>query len=323
MTQTQELLGGAVGDGYYKVPIHLYREGDLIEEDLYILYQGDHILFRPQNLIWKRDDTKKLEEFNIECLFIRFKDEKGHYSFLENNLSRLLKEENIPHREKAKIVYATSSAIIEDIFQKPQSHENVRRSVSFVKNSIDYLSQNKSNFFQLMELATRNFSEYTHAIQVSAYAVTLAKQVGYKNFNDLSAVGVGSILHDIGKSKIPLKLLNKPEHLNDEERREINRHPQFGYEIVHKQRTIPELAETIILQHHERPNGRGYPYALSEEIFIFSKIVAISDCFDGLTSDRPYKKALSSFDAIEYMRTTLKEEYDQKLLFEFIKMLKN
>lgn len=319
-----ELLKGAdfSEERYFKIPFNIYKPGDLIEEDLYFRYDGKYLLYRLKNLSWKKSDQQQLAEFGIRDLYIQCPSERTHQRFLENNLHRILDEPHIPAREKAEALYSTSISIVEEIFERPQSPETVKRSIGSVKHSIDYLNKDKSHFFELMNLAKKDFSEYTHALHTAAYAITLAKQLGIKAFNQISSLGIGSILHDIGKVKINSALLDKQEALTPEELKEVEKHSQYGYEMIHRLGMVPELSEVIILQHHERPTGRGYPHGISDEIHLLSKIVSLCDCFDLLTSERSYRKALKPIDAIDYLRTEVRDEYDQNLLTSFIAMLK-
>jgi len=305
---------------FYKIPANLYQPNEIIGKDLYLLYQGQYILYRPKNLLWQQEDSDRLKEFNVHHLYIQCDSVKTHHHFLEVNLSKIIDQPNIDSQQKSQVIYETSQAIISDIFKNPNSPETVRRSVSFVKNSVDFL-KTKENFLQLMKFAVTSFSEYTHALQVSAYSIALAQSVGMKTFNDLSAIGVGSILHDVGKTKINNKILEKAEILSEHERKEVERHPEYGYEILQKQRTIPELSELIVLQHHERPTGNGYPYRLGSDMILSAKIVSVGDCFDSLTSDRPYKSKMKAIDAIRYMQTEVRDDYDQNLLMAFVKVL--
>lgn len=305
---------------YFQVPISLYQPNEIIGEDLYLFYQGQYILFRPKNLLWKSVDAVKLEEFGVKHLYIQCQSAAEYQEFLENNLTQILEKPQIPKEEKAELLYAASNSILGSVFERPSSPANVRRSISFVKNSIDYL-KDKDHFYELMSIASADFSEYTHALHVSAYAITLAKEVGIKSFNDISAIGVGALLHDIGKTKIDPKILEKENPLDESERREIERHPEYGYEIVRRQRTIPEKSEVIILQHHERPGGKGYPFRLDGDIAFSTKIVSLCDCFDILTSNRNYKKMMKPMEALNHLKNDLKDDYDQNLLYHFIKIL--
>lgn len=307
---------------FFRVPASLYRPGDIIEEDLYFLYQGQYVLYRLKNLVWKEDDNQRLREVDIQDLFMKFLSKRDHQKFLEVHLAKVLDAPQVPVSQKAKLLYQTSQSLVEEIFEAPGSSENIKRSMKSIKNTIDFLGKGKENFFELMSLATSNFSEYSHALHTAAYSIAMAHQMGIKSFNQISAIGTAALLHDIGKSRVARSILDKPGPLTADERALVEQHPQFSYEIVKESRSIPEVAELIILQHHERPNGKGYPHGMSQEIHAFSKLVALGDVFDSLTSDRVYQKAMKPLDAIEFLRGDLKEEYDQNLLIDFIRMLK-
>lgn len=307
---------------FFKVPASLYRPGEIIEEDLYFLYQGQYVLYRLKNLIWKEEDDKRLKEFKLEDLYMKFSGKQDYAQFIETHLSKVLDDRRIPEKKKAELLYSTSTTLVQDLFSASGSSENFKRSLKTVKNTIHFLGKEKENFFHLMGMATKDFSEYSHAVHTAAYAIALAGQLGIKAFNQISALGTAAMLHDIGKTKIDRHIVNKKGPLDEAERIEIEKHPVYSFEIVKSSRSVPDLSETVILQHHERPNGRGYPYHLKDEIHLFSKILSIADCFDSLTSDRNHQASIKPLEAIERMRTDLKDEYDQKLLVEFIRMLK-
>lgn len=305
---------------YFQVPAKLYQPGEKIEEDLYLYYQGQYLLFRPKNLRWKMEDTQKLAGFGVQHLFIPFENESAHHNFLETNLARIIKDHSVEPNEKSKILYDASATILEGIFKNPDQPESIQRSVKIIESSLDHLSK-RENFFELMKLATSDFSEYTHAIHTSAYAVTLAREMGLTSLDEISSIGIGSILHDIGKVKIDEKIRINDGHLTDEERKEFEKHPIYGYELVKKSGAASELAEKIILMHHERPNGSGYPYKLSGDFLVLAKIVGICDCFDSLTSHRPFRQGHSPINALRMMQNELADEYDQNILTAFIRML--
>lgn len=305
---------------YYQVPSNIYQPGQKIEEDLFLYYQGQYLLFRPKSFKWKKEDTQKLAGFGVSHLYIHCSSESDHHDFLEKNLSRIMKDASVKSDQKSKILYESSATILEGIYKNPEQAESVRRSVKLVESSIDYLSK-KENFFELMKLATSDFSEYTHAIHTSAYAITLCKEMGLDSFDEISSVGVGSLLHDIGKVRVPKELRNKKGSLTADERREMEKHPLHGYELVRKHKVISEIAEKVILMHHERPNGKGYPYKLSGDFLILAKIVGICDCFDSLTSHRTFRSAYSPLNALKKMQSELHDDYDQNILTSFIRML--
>ena len=132
------------------------------------------------------------------------------------------------------------------------------------------------------------------------YATEIAQCIGVPE-KDLSTVRIGGMVHDIGKVVVPDQVLNKPGRLTDEEMDIIKRHPVVGYEILKPLRTLQEVLP-IVRWHHEKPNGRGYPDGLKDdELPLLPRIVAVADCFDAISTDRPYRPGLSMADCRRIM----------------------
>jgi response regulator RpfG family c-di-GMP phosphodiesterase len=135
-----------------------------------------------------------------------------------------------------------------------------------------------------------------HSRRVLLYSMKIAQEISGLE-NQLRTLGMGAWLHDIGKLAIPDAILLKPGGLSEEERRVMQRHVEIGHDLI---KGIPFLADAaeVILAHHERHNGSGYPSGLSgENIPMCARIFAVADSFDAMTSDRPYRKALSAHTA--------------------------
>jgi HD-GYP domain-containing protein (c-di-GMP phosphodiesterase class II) len=116
---------------------------------------------------------------------------------------------------------------------------------------------------------------------------------------NLEELGLGAILHDIGRIMIPSYILKKPGKLSKLEFEVIKKHPLHGYKILTKDKKIGEIPKLIALQHHERFNGKGYPKGLSDdEISDFAVITGLADVYDALTTDRPYRKKFSPYEAM-------------------------
>lgn len=130
-----------------------------------------------------------------------------------------------------------------------------------------------------------------HVDRVAGYSVAIGRRMQLHP-DDLQTLQIGGIVHDIGKIGIPDPILNKPGRLTDEEFEIIKRHPLIGHSILKPLRSFASVLP-IVRWHHERPNGEGYPDGLSgAELPILPRIVAVADCFDALSSDRPYRKGL-------------------------------
>jgi HD-GYP domain-containing protein (c-di-GMP phosphodiesterase class II) len=134
-------------------------------------------------------------------------------------------------------------------------------------------------------------------------------------------LGLGAMVHDIGKSIIPVEILNKQGKLDDMEYRIMQSHVAEGEKILRENHRLPEEAILAVTQHHEKISGRGYPSRLSDKaISLFGRITAIADCYDALTTARPYKTAFTPFVALDIISKE-GDNYDRELLRLFITML--
>ncbi len=131
-------------------------------------------------------------------------------------------------------------------------------------------------------------------------------------------------MHDIGKCSIDQRILNKPGTLTAEEFKNIQHHVVASKELLKDSDIqIPKNSLHTILQHHEKLSGSGYPYKLKgDQVHLYGRIGAIVDFYDALTTDRPYKKSYTPFEAFQLL-SEVKEDYDQQLIKTFIVMLGN
>ncbi len=168
-------------------------------------------------------------------------------------------------------------------------------------------------------IAERDTGSRAHPLKVTLYAVQLAEQADL-NKDQIRTIIKGSFIHDIGKIGIPDSTLLKAGKLSDDERKIMNSHPTLGAHIIEGVMWL-EDARDIVLHHHERFDGSGYPSGLQGYgIPISARVFTIVDVFDALTSDRPYKKALSYDDTIAYMHNQSGRHFDPTLLMKFFEI---
>lgn len=159
-----------------------------------------------------------------------------------------------------------------------------------------------------------------HSARVGLYASALAERVGIAAAV-LPWYRVGGLLHDVGKAVIPAAVLTKPGALTAAERREVERHPEVGAEMV-ETLDWPFDLRPMVLHHHERWDGGGYPHGLARmTIPLPARIMAIADVFDALTSERPYRPAYSPRQAIAIMTADSGGAFDPRLFDSFREMM--
>lgn len=304
---------------FFKVPIRVFAHNEKIDADLYFYHQQQYILFKSKGTVWSPIDSQKLLSTQIEELFMKFKTHRDHHQFLQEKLKRLLDRRDIAIETKAEVLAETADPILSTIFTTPQSAELITSAADYAKSCIKFLNQ-KGSLPELIKLSADSFSEHAHGLHVSAYSVALAKAMGFSDEKMIFGLGMGALLHDIGKSKIPADILNKAGELDEDEWQMMRQHPEFGEKIMDSRQVVPLIAKQIIVEHHERVNGKGYPKGI-KNLHVFSRMVGIADCFHSLTSDRPWGKAVGPYEALKYMIQIMGREFDPPLLEKFIQIL--
>jgi HD-GYP domain-containing protein (c-di-GMP phosphodiesterase class II) len=193
------------------------------------------------------------------------------------------------------------------------SGEKVYKVISEI---LDEILSNRSISFNLVDIRAMNDYLFGHCLTVCILSLMTGVAAGY-NYSQLKDLGVGAILHDVGKVLVPDSILNKSEPLTPEEHVEIQKHAQIGYDILKKCNDISSVSAHIAWQHQEKFNGTGYPRGIKgKEIHEFARIAAIADVYDALSTDRIYRKRWLPHEALEFIRDKDKEAFDP----EFVKL---
>jgi len=160
-----------------------------------------------------------------------------------------------------------------------------------------------------------------HSTRVAKLSVELGKDIGLPE-NELEMLEIACLFHDVGKIKIPDSILLKDGKLDASEYREMMRHPEYGAEILSKASSLLKYIPAI-RHHHEWYDGSGYPDGLKgDKIPIPAAIISLADVFDAMTSDRPYRKALSEAEALQTLKQLADQQFEPGLVKKFIKLNK-
>ncbi len=159
-----------------------------------------------------------------------------------------------------------------------------------------------------------------HSERVTAYAVMIAEGLDL-SADELELLRYAGLLHDIGKIRIRDHILHKPGRLTDPEFDEMKKHPEYGVEIMQPVAAFKHILPAM-LHHHERFDGRGYPHGLAgDDIPLTARILCVADCFDAMTSDRPYRKGMPVADAVAELAKNKRTQFDPRLVDIFLNVV--
>jgi putative nucleotidyltransferase with HDIG domain len=188
-----------------------------------------------------------------------------------------------------------------------------------VKNILIEVQSNNEAISMLSEVISYDSYVFHHSLNVTVYSIALGQKQGL-NQSELHDLGLGAMLHDLGKMGIPLKILNKSEKLTEEEFAKIKDHASIGFEMLRKSYTLSLLTAHCAYQHHERLDGSGYPRRLAgDDIHLYAKIIGVADVFDAVTSNRVYRQAMLPHEGLELLYSGAGTLFDKKLVDSFAK----
>lgn len=198
---------------------------------------------------------------------------------------------------------------------------NSVEAIEIVNKILEEILSSDDVIINLMDIKTRDSYTYFHCVNVCILSVITGIKLNL-NTAHLRELGVGALLHDIGKLMIPAEILLKKAALSTDEYEIVKEHSIYGYNILRKLPLISEASARVALEHHERIDGKGYPKGLKgDQIHLFSKIVAITDIFDALTSNRIYRDKISANQALEYLTVIAAPTLDTRVLNCFIEII--
>lgn len=223
---------------------------------------------------------------------------------------------------RAKEVYDESLAFARDFMTNAREGKvDYESSGPMVREMLDSVTRNPDALVSLTKL--KSFDEYTftHCINVSVLAAAFGSYLGL-SAEDLHDLSTAALFHDVGKSLIPPKILNKPGKLTDEEFMVMKKHPERSYLLLREKKGIPKRVLRAVAEHHEKFNGAGYPRRLAgDRIHLFARIIAVADVYDALTSRRVYKAPMMPSRALTILYGMRGKDFHPGKAESFIKFL--
>jgi HD-GYP domain-containing protein (c-di-GMP phosphodiesterase class II) len=286
-------------------------------------------------------DESDIEEVQRVCKFVYIDAERGldiapHLVISDSDLEKIQAEDDgsnlsdghrVPLEKeinKASEIRQRTRAVIDMLYDEASKGDpiSVEEAKQVVDQLIDSIMRNSDAQMLLTQLKKKD--EYTaiHSLNVCILALTFGRHMELKK-NDLQELGLGALMHDLGKMKIPNEILNKPSRLTPEEFKLMMTHPAEGRKLlIDAPHEIPERSIEVAYTHHEQYDGNGYPEGLDgDSIPYFGRMVTIVDYYDAVTSDRVYHDGASTDEAVKYMYSFRNNRFDGDLVEHFIQCL--
>lgn len=277
-----------------------------------------HVRINNQTLLYLRAGDK-LDPVKITALnnkdsgshfLVKEEDRKAYRTYVHEQM--ISTDLNV--REKAIVLRESSMMIVEEIFENPDVNKVFDSSKPIIQQFVSFMDAEPEAMGHMISLSGHDFYTYNHSLDVGIYSLGLASAVGFSG-KELEEMGLGALFHDIGKRQVSLDILCKKGPLDDAEWAQMQKHPQFGLMILNDNPNVSDAVKAACFEHHESFQGNGYPQQLpGSEIHPFARIVAITDTYDAMTTQRSYNVPLKPFDAVTMMKEKLAGRYDPDML---------
>ncbi|MCP5239832.1 MAG: HD-GYP domain-containing protein [Zoogloeaceae bacterium] len=299
-----------------------------------------HPFWRSQFLLKTREDVQRVRDAGVRELYIdtakglddvearsanevRVEVEREMLAAVTAEPEPIVRaslEDELGH---ARLVHAQAHQVVRGMMQDVRlgraiTLDNVEPVIEAVTGSI---LRNGSALLGLVGIKNKDDYTFLHSVSVCTLMIAFGRTLGLES-EDLRQAGIGGLLHDVGKMKVPDEVLNKPGRLTDAEFALIRRHPGDGHAILLETPGVGPVPLDITLHHHERIDGSGYPKKLAgEEISTMARMAAIVDVYDAITADRCYHTGMAPTEALRKMWEWSSAHFDQRLLQGFMRCI--
>ncbi|QJB56076.1 HD domain-containing phosphohydrolase [Pseudodesulfovibrio sp. zrk46] len=308
---------------YFPVsPVMLFPEA-LGDFSVYLWQGGDFVLYTKSGQKFTLKHRQVLHRNDVKEVYIQSSEKVQYEKYIEANLGKILLDESLPIEVRSNVFYEASTVVMQDVFDSKLPSglraRHFNRLTDIVKNSIQFLASDNS-LSAVAPFISHDYKTYTHCMHVFIYSVAVFQTYDMSD-NEIFECGLGALLHDVGKAKIPRRILNKRGALTQSEREIIKEHPIHGVSMCAH---LPMSQNTIncILFHHEKLDGTGYPAGLkSDNIPMPVRIISLADVYDALTTERPYAEGMDPYEALTLMRHDMRETLDMNVFKRFVAVL--
>jgi HD-GYP domain-containing protein (c-di-GMP phosphodiesterase class II) len=237
------------------------------------------------------------------------------YVYIEDDLTADIDVPDVVSEQARAEAVATAKRVMDQV--KLGRKVDAGEAKRIANTLIDELCRSHGTLVNFIDMRTKADYLFSHSVNVCILSTLTGISLGYDELR-LRDLGVGALLHDVGKLMVPPEILNKADRLTIAERDEVRRHAEYGFDILRKNPDVSLMSAHCAFQHHERYDGSGYPRSLANsEIHQFAQIVALADVYDALTSDVAYRQAVPVYEALAIITKAAGTYFDPKLVEHF------
>ncbi|MFP4168132.1 MAG: HD-GYP domain-containing protein [Desulfonatronovibrionaceae bacterium] len=304
----------------------LILQTDTASDFRVFLYNNEqYVLYTRERERFTQELKKKLYESGTKHVYVPIEQKEEYDRYVDENFGAILNDSSIPIEERSKIFLNHSNSLVQEIFNNRLPSGVTKGYLGKVKKivqeTLDFLSH-RDSISNIGKLISHDYKTYSHSVHVFTYTMALMHNHDYSQKEKID-VGIGALLHDLGKQNIPNRILNKPGRLDAEEWILVKRHPVYG---IGQCSNLPlsHLTFKSILFHHERFDGSGYPTGIEgRNIPLPVRYLTCCDVYDAITSERPYAPAETTFNALKIMRNNMQDAFDMDAFKELVTLLSN
>lgn len=298
--------GELVAENYINISVFVLKrfKGEL-PFDIYVKRTESAYtkIFRSNDPVdWER--VRLYVQKGIKYFYVSKVSYSAYLLLVEQMINQYLSDENstVSSHEATEMIKEMVQLSAQGVMTTTQIERTAVETASkTVQACIKTLNRDPKGLFKILKKLSQHSYLVKHSMTVSILSIILGKALKYESNITLSNLGLGAFLHDIGRTQFSFETEER-EFLSAEEWKEVRSHPEVGKRML-DHLPIPTEVKMIVLNHHEQPNGNGYPNGLrNNDIYILAKIVAICDTFASLLSDRPHRDGLRPLEALALMR---------------------
>ena len=310
-------------DAYFAVsPLMLFpqTQGNF---EVYLRQDGDYVLYTRTGELFSQLHKQSLHELGVREVFVLREQSARFKNYVEENLGEILANEALPVHDRASIFHDASVSIVRQVFEKrlpaTMDAEDFARIRRLVLGCANFLSR-KDGLRAVGELATHDYKVYRHSINVLVFTMALL-QTYDADERLLMHCGLGAILHDVGKVLVPQDILERPGKHSERDREVLRSHPVSGVALCAGMPLAGGVLN-VILFHHEKLDGTGYPSGVScKDMPLAVRVVAVANKYENLITGPRWQAGLPPFNAIRALSERFKGMYDPDVIRRLVLVL--